>query len=158
MNTCSIRIKVVYTSFFLTVLGILGTAYAQTGTWTTHTSNNCKLTVDYPSNWIVEEKQGRFDTTNIGELQISTNDPPHGNLPFLLFTACQESNSPTEIGSLVDMTNTLQNSIAGSYTIADYSDLVKNLISGHDAGVFAVMKEAHDVVPFPNFNRLLPRN
>lgn len=111
-------------------------AFAQT--WITHTSNNCKLSIYYPSNWILQEKQGRFHTSAEGELKISDNNPTTHNLPYLIFTACQET---SDYQSLVDITKMLQNDMASSYRVIEYSHLEKSLISGHDAGVFAVMSE-----------------
>lgn len=123
------------------ILGMVCSIFAQTSGWTTHTANNCKLSIDYPSNWLVQEKQGRLDTSAEGELKISNNNPTMHNLPYLVFTACVELIDNQT--SLVETTNTLQNEMAtdNSYTIVDYSHLEKNLISGHDAGVFAVMSE-----------------
>ena len=76
--------------------------------WTTHISNICKLSVDYPSTWTIIEKQGRFDTTVNGKLQISTNNTAKGDLPYIHFVFCDLRN---DLGSLLDETNALQNAL-----------------------------------------------
>lgn len=114
-------------------------SYSQTPIqWLTHTSNNCKLTIDYPSTWTVKEKQGRFDTSMEGELKISNNNPSVQNLPSIIFTICEEYDNQT---TLLGITNILEEKMASSTKIVDYPHLEKNLIGGRDAGVFAVMSE-----------------
>ena len=113
--------------------------------WTTHTSNICNLSIDYPSTWILIEKQGRFDTTVSGKLQISSNNTTIGNLPYIHFIYCDPRN---DLGSLVEETNALQNSMpSDEYDLVEFSHLERNLIGGKDAGVFAVVTKSTDVAP-----------
>jgi hypothetical protein len=151
MYDCSIRMKHLNAILFLGILTISyhisAPIYAQTQQgWTTHTSKICKLSIDYPSTWILHEKQGRFDTTGVGKLQISTNNTAKGNMPFILFIYCDPHN---DLGSLLDETNALQNEMpSDKYKMVEYSHLERNLIGGKDAGVFAVITQhSTDVIP-----------
>lgn len=146
--------KLLNAILFFTILTISfhisAPAYAQTQQgWTTHISNICKLSVDYPSTWTIVEKQGRFDTTVNGKLQISTNNTAKGGLPYIHFVNCDLRN---DLGSLLDETNTLQNSAPSSqgYELVEHSHLERNFIDGKDAGVFAVVIPHTDVYAYPD--------
>ena len=119
--------------------------YAQTQQgWTTHISNICKLSIDYPSTWILLEKQGRFDTAVNGKLQISTNNPSNGGLPYIHFIYCDPR---SDIDTLVDETNALQNAIPSDEKLVDFSHIERNLIGDKDAGVFAILMPPTDIYP-----------
>lgn len=146
--TVSIRMNLLNAIIFLGILTISchisAPTYAQTQQgWTTHISNICKLSIDYPSTWTITEKQGRFDTTVAGKLVISPNNTAV-NLPNIQFIYCDLRN---DLGSLVDETNALQNGVASEFALVDHAHFEKYLIGGKDAGVFAIVMPPTDVFP-----------
>lgn len=108
-------------------------------TWLTQTSNNCKLTIDYPSTWTIEERKGASGA----ELKISDKNIVKAGLPALIFTTCLKSDSPVDMATLDVYANTFLYAILDSndppYQIVNYSHLERNFINGRDAEVFAVV-------------------
>lgn len=108
-------------------------------TWLTQTSDNCKLTIDYPSTWTIEERKGASGA----ELKISDKNIVKAGLPALIFTTCLKYDSLVDMATLDVYANTFLYAILDSndplYQIVNYSHLVKNFINGRDAEVFAVV-------------------
>ena len=86
--------------FLLTGIGILvvipSSVVAQvnnnnTSGWTTHTLEKCKVSFEYPSNWILMTKKSPFDTNMTSEIEIFNPDLDlSGHYPAFEVGACPD--------------------------------------------------------------------
>lgn len=55
--------QILFSIIILIAISSVSISFAQTqDTWKTYTSEECKVTFQYPGNWILKTKQGTFDT------------------------------------------------------------------------------------------------